>query len=54
MIFMNGTFGSGDGTRVPPTTATAAEALWDFMQVWMAEKQFKNYRRDDISIWSQS
>lgn len=54
MIFMNGTFGSGEEDRVPPTTATAAEAVWDFMQAWMAEKTFKNYRRDKISIWSQS
>lgn len=54
MIFMNGTFGSGDPSRVPVTTAAAAEAVWDFMQVWMAEKKFKDYRRDKISIWSQS
>lgn len=54
MIFVNGTFGSGDQSRAPSTTAVAAEALWDFMQVWMAEKKFKNYRRDEISIWSQS
>ena len=41
-------------SKTAVTTAQAAEALWDFMQVWMQERQFKDYRRDSISIWSQS
>lgn len=52
--FIDGTFGSQDMSKTAVTTAQAAEALWDFMQVWMQERQFKDYRRDSISIWSQS
>lgn len=53
-IFMDGVFGSGDMSKTATTTAQAAEAIWDFMQVWMADKTFSDYRRDSISIWTQS
>lgn len=53
-VYMDGVFGSGDMTKTATTTAQAAEAIWDFMQVWMAEDSFGDYRRDNISIWSQS
>ena len=53
-LYIEGVFGSGDMAKTAVTTARAAEAIWDFMQVWMAEKKFKDYRRDSISIWSQS
>lgn len=52
--YIEGTFGSGDMTKTASTTAQAAEAIWDFMQVWMKEKKFKHYCRDSISIWTQS
>ena len=41
-------------TKTGTTTAQAAEAVWDFMQAWMEERKFKDYRRDSISIWTQS
>ena len=52
--FIDGTFGSRDPSKTAVTTAQAAEAIWDFMQVWMAERSFSDYRRDSISIWTQS
>lgn len=41
-------------TKTATTTAQAAEAIWAFMQVWMEEQKFKDYRRHNISIWTQS
>ena len=40
--------------KTDKTTAQAAETIWDFMQVWMAEGSFSDYHRDEISIWTQS
>ncbi|RYP08427.1 hypothetical protein DL764_001915 [Monosporascus ibericus] len=47
-----GIFASQDVTKAPITTASAVEVLWEFTQAWM--KEFQQYRRDKISVWSQS
>ncbi|KAK8102784.1 hypothetical protein PG984_015930 [Apiospora sp. TS-2023a] len=47
-----GTFSSQDSSKMVNTTAVAAEAIWEFLQVWMSE--FPDYRRDKISVWSES
>ncbi|KAI1853762.1 hypothetical protein JX266_001746 [Neoarthrinium moseri] len=49
---VKGTYTSQKTSDVVSTTAVAAEAIWEFLQVWMGE--FKQYRRDKISVWSQS
>ncbi|KAK6066420.1 serine carboxypeptidase [Seiridium cupressi] len=49
---VSGTFSSQDSTKVVNTTAVAAEAIWEFLQVWMGE--FEQYHREKISIWTQS
>ncbi|KAF3021516.1 hypothetical protein E8E14_012011 [Neopestalotiopsis sp. 37M] len=49
---VEGVFASQDMARTVPTTAVAAEAIWEFLQLWMSE--FEQYQRDSISIWSQS
>ncbi|KAK8070967.1 alpha/beta-hydrolase [Apiospora hydei] len=47
-----GTFPSQDSSRLVNATAVAAEATWEFLQVWMSE--FSKYRREKISVWSES
>ncbi|KAK7974103.1 hypothetical protein PG989_015951 [Apiospora arundinis] len=49
---LNGTFSSQDSTKFVNTTAVAAEAIWEFLQIWMSE--FSAYRRDKISVWTES
>jgi hypothetical protein len=34
---VEGIFSSQDPTRVAPTTAVSADAIWEFLQVWMKE-----------------
>ncbi|KAI4599776.1 hypothetical protein KJ359_001512 [Pestalotiopsis sp. 9143b] len=49
---VEGVFASQDLNRTVATTAVAAEAIWEFLQLWMTE--FQQYQRDSINVWSQS
>ncbi len=49
---VKGKFSSQDPTMAANTTQIAARALYHFIQAWFGE--FDQYRRDNISIWSQS
>ena len=49
---VKGKFSSQDPTRAANTTQIASRALYHFIQAWFGE--FEQYRRDNISIWSQS
>ncbi|KAK3312080.1 Alpha/Beta hydrolase protein [Apodospora peruviana] len=50
-----GVFASQRNTTITNTTMNSAEAIWNFMQVWMQE--FPEYKSSDdnkFSIWSES
>ena len=49
---VKGIFPSQDPTKAANTTQIASRALFHFLQAWFEE--FDIYRRDNISIWSQS
>lgn len=49
---INGNFSSQDPTHMVNTTLTSARAIYHLMQAFFDE--FEQYKRDNISIWSQS
>ncbi|KAL8371775.1 hypothetical protein RB595_001530 [Gaeumannomyces hyphopodioides] len=51
-LFVAGRFPSQDPARTANSTQTAAHTVYRFLQAWFDE--FAQYRRDRISVWSQS
>ena len=49
-----GNYGTQDPSQTLNTTHNVARVMWTFMQTWLAEPKFKDYRRDAIHLWSQS
>ncbi|KAI0124262.1 putative carboxypeptidase S1 [Xylariales sp. AK1849] len=49
---VKGPFASQNSSTLVNNTAVAAEAVWEFLQAWMGG--FPQYKRDSVSVWSQS
>ncbi|KAL8284962.1 hypothetical protein RB597_002175 [Gaeumannomyces tritici] len=51
-LLVAGRFPSQDPARTANSTQTAAHTMYRFLQAWFGE--FEPYRRDRVSVWSQS
>ncbi|RPD60143.1 alpha/beta-hydrolase [Lentinus tigrinus ALCF2SS1-6] len=46
--------GFSQGTRELNNSVSAAQDVWQFLQVLFADKRFKPYQRNDFGIWTES
>ncbi|KAM0335619.1 hypothetical protein ACHAQA_000667 [Verticillium albo-atrum] len=49
-VLFDGVFSSQRPEQTLNTTQSVARVMWDFMQVWQAEKKFKDYVRPSINL----
>jgi carboxypeptidase C (cathepsin A) len=56
MLYIDQPVGVGfsTGNRVIRTSDDAAKDIWTFMQIWLSDSRFSQYKSRDLAIWAES